>query len=85
MGPSSAANPPMMAARSRHPGGVNACLGDVSVRFVPDSVDLKAWRAMSTARGGEAVTTYLDARLPNGEDIDRASCIAALSRRRAAR
>lgn len=33
---------------------------------------------------GEAVVTYVDTRLPSGEDIDRASCIAALSRRAAA-
>jgi hypothetical protein len=31
--------------------------------------------------GGEPVVTYIDARLPTGDDIDRASCIAALSRR----
>jgi hypothetical protein len=36
-------------------------------------------------KGREPVVTYLDARLPNGDDIDRASCIAALSRRREAR
>ncbi|MGC6329713.1 hypothetical protein [Rhizorhabdus sp. FW153] len=38
-----------------------------------------------SAPGREAVVTHVDARLPNGEDIDRASCIAALSRRREAR
>lgn len=32
-------------------------------------------------RGGEAVVTHLDARLPDGRDTDRAACIAALSRR----
>ena len=35
--------------------------------------------------GGEAVVTHLDARLPDGRDVDRASCIAALSRRPQAR
>lgn len=35
--------------------------------------------------GAEPVVTHVDARLPNGDDIDRASCIAALSRRREAR
>jgi hypothetical protein len=35
--------------------------------------------------GREPVVTWIDARLPNGDDIDRASCIAALSRRREAR
>lgn len=35
--------------------------------------------------GREPVVTYLDARTPNGDDFDRASCIAALSRRSDAR
>ena len=35
--------------------------------------------------GREPVVTYVDARLPSGEDFDRASCVAALSRRREAR
>ena len=34
--------------------------------------------------GDEPVVTYVDTRLPSGEDMDRASCIAALSRRAAA-
>lgn len=34
--------------------------------------------------GAEPVVTYVDARLPAGDDIDRASCIASLSRRAAA-
>ena len=29
---------------------------------------------------GEPVVTYMDARLPNGDDFDRASCVAALVR-----
>lgn len=36
-------------------------------------------------RGGEAVVTYLDARMPDGRDVDRASCVAALTRREGAR
>jgi len=35
--------------------------------------------------GREPVVTHVDARLPTGEDIDRASCIAALVRRKEAR
>ncbi len=35
--------------------------------------------------GGEAVVAWLDARLPDGRDIDRASCVAALTRRSEAR
>ena len=30
------------------------------------------------ARGGEPVVSYLDARRPDGTDLDRASCVAAL-------
>lgn len=33
------------------------------------------------AAGGEPIVTHLDARLPDGRDLDRASCVAALSRR----
>jgi hypothetical protein len=35
--------------------------------------------------GAEPVVTHIDARLPDGRDIDRASCVAALSRREQAR
>ncbi len=35
--------------------------------------------------GGEPIVTHIDARLPDGRDIDRASCVAALTRRREAR
>jgi prepilin-type processing-associated H-X9-DG protein len=38
----------IVAPRSMHVGGVNVLLGDGSVRFVGDSVDLQAWRAMGT-------------------------------------
>ena len=31
--------------------------------------------------GGEPIVTHLDTRLRDGRDIDRASCVAALSRR----
>jgi hypothetical protein len=37
------------------------------------------------AKGRESVVTYLDARQPDGKDIDRASCVAALTRRKEAR
>ncbi len=41
---------------SNHTGGVNTLLGDGSVRFVRDNIDLATWRAMGTIRGGEVVT-----------------------------
>jgi hypothetical protein len=31
-----------------------------------------------TATGGEPIVTHVDARLPDGRDMDRASCVAAL-------
>jgi hypothetical protein len=34
--------------------------------------------------GGEPVVAYLDARLPDGRDMDRASCVAALGKRQEA-
>ena len=37
------------------------------------------------AAGGEPIVTHIDARLPDGRDMDRASCAAALSRRQEAR
>lgn len=37
------------------------------------------------AAGKEPVVRHLDARTPGGDDFDRASCIAALSRRTEAR
>jgi prepilin-type N-terminal cleavage/methylation domain-containing protein len=42
-------------SRSAHPGGVNSMNVDTSVRFVSDSIDEWAWRAMSTPRGGEVI------------------------------
>ena len=35
--------------------------------------------------GGEPVVTHIDARLPDGRDMDRASCIAALAARQQTR
>jgi prepilin-type N-terminal cleavage/methylation domain-containing protein/prepilin-type processing-associated H-X9-DG protein len=43
------------SARSRHPGGVNATFGDAHVSFYNDTVDWRAWRALSTVAGGETV------------------------------
>jgi prepilin-type N-terminal cleavage/methylation domain-containing protein/prepilin-type processing-associated H-X9-DG protein len=48
--------PDNYGARSRHPGGLNVAMGDGSVRFVKNSVDVRTWRAMSTTHGGEIVS-----------------------------
>ena len=42
------------AARSNHPGGVNAALADGSVSFFSESIDQRLWRAMATREGKEA-------------------------------
>jgi prepilin-type N-terminal cleavage/methylation domain-containing protein len=41
------------AARSKHPGGVEALFCDGAVRFISDSVGLSAWQAAGTINGGE--------------------------------
>jgi prepilin-type N-terminal cleavage/methylation domain-containing protein/prepilin-type processing-associated H-X9-DG protein len=51
----SVANPSMYAARSRHPGGVNAAMCDGSVRTVSNDIDLNVWRALSTTHGAEVI------------------------------
>jgi prepilin-type N-terminal cleavage/methylation domain-containing protein/prepilin-type processing-associated H-X9-DG protein len=43
-------------ASSYHPGGVNACLCDGSVRFFPESIDADAWTGAGTIGGGESAT-----------------------------
>ncbi len=45
----------VFAARSYHPGGVNAAMGDGSVRWFTSAVDTSVWRALGTRDGGEIV------------------------------
>ena len=40
----------IVTARSYHPGGVNLALGDGSVRFVQESIQLDVWKALCTPR-----------------------------------
>ena len=49
-------NPAWKAARSNHPGGVNALFCDGHVQFIKDSVNLATWRGLSTRSGGEVVS-----------------------------
>jgi len=46
----------IVAARSNHPGGVNACLADGSVRFFSDSIDATTWIGLASIHGGEIVS-----------------------------
>ena len=48
--------PVVVTASSRHPGGVNVLLGDGSVRFVKESIDLATWRGLATIGGGEVLS-----------------------------
>ncbi|MDR3635645.1 MAG: DUF1559 domain-containing protein [Isosphaeraceae bacterium] len=51
----SATNAYVHAARSRHSGGVNVLMGDGSVRFTKNSINLYTWQALSTSKGGEVI------------------------------
>ncbi len=42
-----------IAARSRHPGGVNVSMCDGSVRFVSETVAQSTWEALLSGKGGE--------------------------------
>jgi len=44
-------------ARSRHPGGVQVTLGDASVKFVSESVDLILYQSLGTIDGNEPTDT----------------------------
>ena len=52
VGPTGSAPP-----NSNHPGGVNLCFADGSVRFVKDSVNVASWWAIGTRAGGEVVSS----------------------------
>jgi len=47
-----------MPPSSRHTGGVNVGLGDGSVRFVRDSVELATWRGLGSRNGGEVLGDF---------------------------
>ena len=46
------------AARSRHTGGVNAVLGDGSVRFLSNSIDIPTYQALGNMNDGLVVGNY---------------------------
>ncbi|MBA4188566.1 MAG: prepilin-type cleavage/methylation domain-containing protein [Planctomycetaceae bacterium] len=45
-------------ARSSHTGGVNATLGDGSVRFIPNGVDPTVYLGLGSRAGGEVAGSY---------------------------
>ncbi|WP_435016202.1 DUF1559 domain-containing protein [Tundrisphaera sp. TA3] len=42
--------------RSNHPGGVNFCFADGSVKFINNTVNIKTYRALGTRSGGEIIS-----------------------------
>ncbi|BBO36191.1 DUF1559 domain-containing protein [Lacipirellula parvula] len=55
-----------LAARSAHPGGVNASKCDGSAEFVSDGVDLTVWRTQSTVAGDDPPLFVI---LPEGNGL----------------
>jgi prepilin-type processing-associated H-X9-DG protein len=47
----------IITATSNHPGGVNVCFCDGSVRFVKDSVNIQTWWAIGSRNRGEVVSS----------------------------
>jgi prepilin-type N-terminal cleavage/methylation domain-containing protein/prepilin-type processing-associated H-X9-DG protein len=45
-----------IAARSKHPGGVNSLLCDGHVQFIKNSISLSVWQALGTRNGAEAIS-----------------------------
>ena len=41
-----------------HTGGAQVQLGDASVRFVSENIDLGVWRALGTRAGGEVLGEF---------------------------
>jgi prepilin-type N-terminal cleavage/methylation domain-containing protein len=46
----------MSTVSSNHPGGVNLCLTDGSVRFIKDSIGPQTWWALGTRNGSEVLS-----------------------------
>ncbi len=44
-----------LPASSYHDGGVNAAMGDGSVRFVSDGIQFETWQALGSAAGSEVI------------------------------
>jgi len=49
--------PRVNAARSRHAGGVNVGMGDGSVKFIKNTINIATWRALSSTHGNEVISS----------------------------
>jgi prepilin-type processing-associated H-X9-DG protein len=47
----------MITATSNHPGGVNLCMADGSVKFIKDSISPQVWLALGTKNLGEVLSS----------------------------
>ena len=47
----------MITATSNHPGGVNLCMADGSVKFIKDSISPQVWWALGTKNLGEVLSS----------------------------
>lgn len=45
----------IFGASGGHPGGVNCLMGDGSVRFIKNAININTWRALSSRAGGEVI------------------------------
>lgn len=48
----------IFSARSRHPGGIQTVLGDGSVRFIPETINIDTWRSLSGMNEGNVLGEY---------------------------
>ncbi len=48
----------VIPARSEHPGGVNAALGDGSVRFISETINLSTWHFLAHRQDGNPVGDF---------------------------
>ena len=44
---------------SAHVNGVNSAMGDGSVHFIANEIDLKTWRGLCSSRGSEILNSAL--------------------------
>jgi prepilin-type N-terminal cleavage/methylation domain-containing protein len=58
IGNSAQTNETFAGARSYHPGGVQACMGDGSVRFVSENINVLVWQALGSRGGGEVTGEF---------------------------
>ena len=57
--PQAGDNDAFAGARSRHPGGINVCLGDGSVRFIKNTINHLIWIGVNSISGGEVISSRL--------------------------